>query len=536
MGELHHMKKIRGFKKKHEKHLVSHRSLRLFSNNSFHKSIVFAVAALFVLSIGSAIGITFQNTENSQRDIEWDVTLNFTETSGKNDYIIFGEALDASDGVDIYDAPNPPGGVPPFLDAYFTTSLPWPYDNLMQEIKEYPDTYKEWNFTVWWTDSGTTVTISWDTTEVDSSEYESVVLCDNAGVPLADMLNNNNYAFFCSGGDMMHFKVICRSNQPPVANDDIYDTYEDTKLFVTAPGVLGNDVDTDGPDSLTAFLDDDVAYGTLTFNDDGSFDYMPDPEWSGVDFFTYHAYDGEYDSNIATVTITVDPVNDDPDANDDTATVEEHSSSNQIDVLDNDYDVDGDDLEVIGVTTPSHGTATYNAKYVYYTPEDDYFGSDSFSYTITDNNGSVGITADVDVTVIENEPPEKPDKPSGETGGKVGEKYTYSSSTTDSNGDKIWYNFSWGDGAYSGWIGPLESGEIGEASHTWDNRGNYEIRVKAKDEHGLESEWSEILPISMPKNKVFFNSVLLEILQRLMERFPLLEQILSSRPILGSLL
>ena len=56
-GGLHLMKRIRGFKKKHEKHLVFQRSLRLFSNNSFHKSIVFAVAVLFVLLICMTNGI-----------------------------------------------------------------------------------------------------------------------------------------------------------------------------------------------------------------------------------------------------------------------------------------------------------------------------------------------------------------------------------------------------------------------------------------------------------------------------------------------
>ncbi len=47
-----------------------------------------------------------------------------------------------------------------------------------------------------------------------------------------------------------------------------------------------------------------------------------------------------------------------------------------------------------------------------------------------------------------------------------------------------------------------ESGEIYEVNHTWDEKGEYEIRVKAKDEHGAESEWSDPLPVSMPRNKL----------------------------------
>ena len=472
--------------------------IRLFNDNSLNKAIVFGVAILFILNISSAVTNTAISTASSNRNIEWDVTLLFTETGGKNDYIVFGEAPDASDGVDSYDAPNPPNGPEPFLDAYFTTNFPWPYNKLLQEIKEYPDTYKVWNFTVWWTGSDTTVTISWDTTKVNDSEYDTVVLCDGTGVPLVDMLSYNNYVFFYQSGSMVQFQIICSSNQPPVANDDNYDTPEDTALTIPAPGVLDNDIDDDGPSPLTAELVDDVSHGILVLDADGSFVYTPDLNFNGDDTFAYRAYDGEDYSNVATVTITVDPVNDDPVANDDTATVEEYSSDNQIDVLDNDYDIDGDTLEVIGVTTPDHGTATYDEDYVYYTPEDGYSGYDSFTYTITDNNGSAGVSATVDVTVIENEPPEKPDKPSGETRGKVGGEYTYTTSTTDINDDQLYYNFAWGDDATSGWVGPYESGETAEASHMWNTRGNYEIKVKAKDEHGLESEWSDPLPISMP--------------------------------------
>jgi len=529
------MKKIEKIRNKNEKKFIFAQSLRFFRNSHVNKIVAIGITLLFILSIGNAIGTSLLNTQTTHRDTEWEVTLNFTETSGKNDYVIFGEATDASDDLDSYDAPNPPGGIPPILDAYFTTDFPWPHDTLLQEIKAYPDTYKTWNFTLLWTGSDTTVTISWDIDEVDDSEYSAVILCDDAGAPLADMLNEDNYVFFMFE-IMIQFKIICETNQIPIANDDTYNTDEDTTLNVVAPGVLENDVDDDGPEALTAFLDDDVNHGDLTFNIDGSFEYTPDSNWSGIDYFTYHAYDGEDNSNIAIVAITVDPVNDDPVAVDDTASVEQHSLDNRIDVLENDFDIDGDDLEIIGVTAPSHGTGTYDEDYVYYTPEDDYSGYDSFSYTITDNNGSTGVIATVNVTVIENEPPEKPDKPSGETHGTVGVEYTYTTSTTDPNNDVIYYWFSWGDDTTSGWVGPYESGETGEASHTWDRRGNYEIEVKAKDEHGLESEWSEILPISMPKNKVFFNSVLLEILQRLMERFPLLEQILSSRLFIGLLL
>lgn len=95
-------------------------------------------------------------------------------------------------------------------------------------------------------------------------------------------------------------------NSAPVAQNDSYTTNQDEILNISAPGVLGNDEDED-EDSLTANLEDGATNGTLTLNSDGSFEYEPDDGFSGQDSFTYRANDGELDSNIATVTITVNP-------------------------------------------------------------------------------------------------------------------------------------------------------------------------------------------------------------------------------------
>jgi len=92
-----------------------------------------------------------------------------------------------------------------------------------------------------------------------------------------------------------------------VAFDDDYSTSEDTTLTVEIPGVLGNDNDTEG-DPLTAILQAGPSNGSLTINANGSFTYTPDANFNGTDTFTYLANDGTDDSNIATVTITVDPV------------------------------------------------------------------------------------------------------------------------------------------------------------------------------------------------------------------------------------
>ena len=93
-------------------------------------------------------------------------------------------------------------------------------------------------------------------------------------------------------------------NEPPVAVNDAYATNEATTLAVTAPGVLANDTDADG-DPLTASLVSPPANGVLALNADGSFDYTPNPGFSGPDSFLYAAHDGAVASPAATVSVTV---------------------------------------------------------------------------------------------------------------------------------------------------------------------------------------------------------------------------------------
>ena len=91
------------------------------------------------------------------------------------------------------------------------------------------------------------------------------------------------------------------------AEDDNYETNEDTPLNVAAPGVLGNDNSYFTP---TAVLDTTTTNGALTFQTDGSFTYTPAPNFNGTDTFTYHISDGRLDSSPATVTIVVNVVDD----------------------------------------------------------------------------------------------------------------------------------------------------------------------------------------------------------------------------------
>ena len=103
-----------------------------------------------------------------------------------------------------------------------------------------------------------------------------------------------------------------------------------------------------------------------------------------------------------------------------------------------------------------------------------------------------------DFTTTLNYPPNTPNAPSGPPNGKARVVYTYTAITTDPNGDQIYYEFDWGDGTNSGWVGPYDSGVQGSASHSW-LKGTYLIKVKAKDINDAESDWSATLSVKIPR-------------------------------------
>ena len=115
-------------------------------------------------------------------------------------------------------------------------------------------------------------------------------------------------------------------------------------------------------------------------------------------------------------------------------------------------------------------------------------------------------------TFMLNQIPEIPDKPDGPLTGKPGTEYTFSTSTIDADGDQIYFMWRWGDGDYSDWIGPFDSGDTISTTHTYSKSGNFQIRVKAKDTNDLETDWSETHMIQITKGKSA-NTPFLRILQ-----------------------
>ncbi|MDY7076624.1 MAG: Ig-like domain-containing protein, partial [Chloroflexota bacterium] len=192
--------------------------------------------------------------------------------------------------------------------------------------------------------------------------------------------------------------TITVSADAPTANADGYTTPEDVTLSVPAPGVLDNDTDPNS-DPLTSTLVSAPMSGTVTLDADGSFTYTPTLNYNGHDSFTYRVTDGTYNSNPATVAITVTSANDPPVADYDTFTVDEDSSNNPLDVLDGDTDIDGDALTISAVGNPdSGGMAVNGGSVVTYTPLAGFVGDEVFTYTVSDGNGG-SATATVTVTV-----------------------------------------------------------------------------------------------------------------------------------------
>src|SRR5437867_2376948 len=198
-------------------------------------------------------------------------------------------------------------------------------------------------------------------------------------------------------------------NHVPTAVADSYTVAEGGTLTVPAGGVLSNDTDADS-DTLTAIKLSNPAHGTVTLNANGSFTYVHDGSETTSDSFTYKANDGKADSNVATVSITITPVNDPPVAVNNTYTTNEDTALNvpAPGVLGNDTDVDSpaSSLTAVLVAGPSHGTLTLNPNGSFtYTPAANYNGSDSFTYKANDGTADSNVaTVTINITAVNDAP------------------------------------------------------------------------------------------------------------------------------------
>jgi len=214
-----------------------------------------------------------------------------------------------------------------------------------------------------------------------------------AYTPAANFNGNDSFTFQVNDGEADSDTAtvtitVAAVNDPPTAGDLSVTTGEDVDVTFS---LTGSDVD---GDDLIFSLVTGPANGTLS-GTAPNLAYTPDANFSGSDGFTFQVSDGSVLSNPGTVTITVNPVNDAPVADDQDATTDEDAA---VEVTLTGSDIDGDDLTFSVVSDPAHGTLSGTTPNLTYTPEADFNGSDSFTFRASDGAADSNL-ATVSITV-----------------------------------------------------------------------------------------------------------------------------------------
>ncbi|MCX6661620.1 MAG: C25 family cysteine peptidase [Euryarchaeota archaeon] len=160
-----------------------------------------------------------------------------------------------------------------------------------------------------------------------------------------------------------------------------------------------------------------------------------------------------------------------------------------------------------------------------------YSWSDIGSYNVKvkakDTNGATSDWSEpLTITIVLNDAPDIPTI-KGPATGAPGKAYLFKMQTTDANGDNVYYFINWGDNTTTEWIGPYISGAETTTTHTWSEKGTYNVKVKAKDIAGDESDWGT-MSIEMPFEYRFsFQTFLQHLFEMFPNMFPILRQLMG---------
>ncbi len=268
----------------------------------------------------------------------------------------------------------------------------------------FPTTICKGDSVLFHTTPATNVNFNWTiqggnpATAIGDSVY---VVFQNPGLVLVELA----YTYFeCTGNDQQLLTVeTC--NTPPIPASDNYSIDEDNTL---SSNVLTNDIDPENQ-PMTVSLINDVANGSLTLNANGSFTFVPSPNYFGSDNFIYEVCDNANPALCATqlVNIIINSVNDAPVANIDSF---QGTEDNTIlgNILTNDSDIEGNTLTTTINSMPANGTVSLqpNGDFAY-TPTANYFGNDVFTYEVCDDGTpSLCAVESVNLSIIAvNDPP-----------------------------------------------------------------------------------------------------------------------------------
>ena len=225
---------------------------------------------------------------------------------------------------------------------------------------------------------------------VEGTTYYFAVAAVNAAG--AQSLNSNevSYSFTTSGTVVPPTVVVPQiTNQAPVATNESLTVNEDTPLNLVLQGT-----DTDG-DALTYSVVNSPTRGQLT-GVAPNLTYSPAPNDYGTDSLTFVVNDGQVTSAVATVLITILPVNDSPVAIAQTVTTAQNSS---VTITLDGSDPEGDLLTGLIVTAPTNGTASVTGRQILYTPGVNYSGDDQITFRLNDG-GASSADATISITVV----------------------------------------------------------------------------------------------------------------------------------------
>ncbi|MFP3364207.1 Ig-like domain-containing protein [Pseudoalteromonas sp. SIMBA_148] len=253
-----------------------------------------------------------------------------------------------------------------------------------------------------------------DTTPVSEPTRGQLTLFDNGGFEYQGEQN-------MQGQDSFQYRVVdaqgaqaianvtivsSNTNVAPITKNDSYSLSEDETLVVTAAnGVLSNDND---PNNDSFSVDETFmvapTHGQLLLATDGSFSYVPDANFNGVDQFQYQAIDSLGATSTATVTLVINSEPDNPVAQNDAYQFNKNKLFEvtvQNGLLINDFDIEAGDLSVntTAINATQNGELTLNADGSFtYQPDLGFIGVDSFTYSISNEQG---LTATAQVTLSE---------------------------------------------------------------------------------------------------------------------------------------
>ncbi len=228
--------------------------------------------------------------------------------------------------------------------------------------------------------------------------------------------------------------TVLHVNHIPVANPDSATTNEDTPISIN---VTANDTDADGDALSLVSILTPPTNGTAAITSASTVLYTPNPNFNGTDSFHYRISDGHGGLASAIVTVTVNPVNDPPVANPDSATTNQGAPVT-VNVVANDTDVDGDGLRVVAIVTPpGQGTAAISSPtQILYTPNPSFFGTDSLVYQIGDGNGGrANGTLSITVLHVNHIPVANPDSVTTNEDTPISINVT--ANDTDADGDAL---------------------------------------------------------------------------------------------------